>query len=129
MHRIGKTPVFGIDKEEAGIFVSSVEYTPSCETYEQLGHDGEIVGLAMYRQRVEVSLQGEVQLAEGSEGSAFHLGGAITLANECPDSCWLGGQAPTGTTTVITALPYTRQREGAQEVSVSATIYPFATAG
>ena len=36
MHRIGKTPNFGIDAPEEGLFVSTVEYTPSCETYEQL---------------------------------------------------------------------------------------------
>lgn len=130
MKRIGKTPVFGIDKAEPGIFVSQVEYNPSCETYEQLDHTGEVQGIALYKQRVEVTLTGEVPHEEGGSGTpSFTLGGTITLANECPASSWLGGEAPTATTTVITALPHTRQREGAQEINVTATIYPFSTAG
>lgn len=125
MHRIGKTPEFGIDNDEPGLFVSSVEYTPSCETYEQLDRTGEVMGLALYKQKVEVSLSGEVPYQEDGTASAYHLGGTITLANECPDNRWLGGTAPEATTTVITGLPYTRSREGAQEISVTATIYPF----
>ena len=125
MIRIGKTPNFGIDKPEPGLFVSSVEYTPSCETYEQLDEKGEVQGVALYKQRVEVSLSGEVPHETGSGAPSFHLGGTITLANECPDDRWLGGVAPEATTTVINGLPYTRNREGAQEISITATIYPF----
>lgn len=127
MKRLGMTPNFGIDKPEEGIFVSSVEYTPQCETYEQLDHAGEVCGIAMYKQRVEVSISGEVPF--GTTGaSSWKLGGTLELANECPDTCWLDGQAPEATTTVITALPYSRSREGAQEISATATIYPFAMA-
>lgn len=128
MHRIGNTPNFGIDNDETGLFVSSVEYTPSCETYEQLDKQGEIQGLALYKQKVEVTLSGEVPYQADGTASAYHLGGTITLANTCPENRWLGGEAPTATTTVITGLPYTRNREGAQEISVTATIYPFGAA-
>ena len=128
MHRIGKTPNFGIDAPEEGLFVSTVEYTPSCETYEQLDHTGEVMGLALYKQKVEVNLSGEVPFNADGTASAYHMGGTITLANTCPDNRWLGGEPPTATTTVITGLPYTRNREGAQEISVTATIYPFGTA-
>lgn len=128
MHRIGKTPNFGIDEPEEGLFVSTVEYTPSCETYEQLDHTGEVMGLALYKQKVEVSLSGEVPFNADGTASAYHMGGTITLANSCPDNRWLGGEPPTATTTVITGLPYTRNREGAQEISVTATIYPFGEA-
>ncbi len=127
MHRIGKTPNFGIDAPEEGLFVSTVEYTPSCETYEQLNHEGEVMGLALYKQKVEVSLSGEVPYQDDGTASAYHMGGTITLANTCPENRWLGGKAPTATTTVITGLPYSRNREGAQEISVTAAIYPFGT--
>lgn len=127
MIRIGKTPNFGIDKAEPGLFVSSVEYTPSCETYEQLDHTGEVQGLALYKQKIEVSLSGEVPFTEEGTTPSFHLGGTIALANECPDDRWLGGVKPEATTTVISGLPYTRNREGAQEISVTGVIYPFGT--
>lgn len=127
MHRIGKTPNFGIDAPEEGLFVSTVEYTPSCETYEQLDEKGEVQGLALYKQKVEVSLTGEVPYNADGTASAYHMGGTITLANTCPENRWLGGQAPTATTTVITGLPYSRNREGAQEINVTAAIYPFGT--
>lgn len=129
MYRIGNTPEFGIENDEAGLFISSVEYTPSCETYEQLNKDGEVQGLALYKQKVEVSMSGEVPYQADGTASAYHVGGTITLANTCPENRWLGGVAPEGTTTVIGGLPYTRNREGAQELSLSATIYPFAVAG
>lgn len=125
MHRIGKTPNFGIDNPEPGIFVSSIEYTPSCEQYEQLDHTGEVQGLALYKQKQEVSMSGEVPFNEDGTASTYSLGGTITLANTCPENRWIGGVAPEATTTVITGLPYTRNREGAQEISVTATIYPF----
>ena len=129
MKRIGVTPEFGIPQPEPGLLVSSVSFTPQFETYEQLDESGEINGLVLYKQRVEVTLTGEVPHEEGGSGTpSFTLGGTITLANECPASSWLGGEAPTATTTVITALPHTRQREGAQEINVTATIYPFSTA-
>lgn len=125
MHRIGKTPNFGIDEPEEGLFVSTVEYTPSCETYEQLDEKGEVQGLALYKQKVEVSLTGEVPYQEDGTASSYHMGGTITLANTCPANRWLGGTAPEATTTVITGLPYSRNREGAQEINVTAAIYPF----
>ena len=128
MYRIGKTPEFGIPNDEPGLFISSVEYTPSCETYEQLDKDGEVQGLALYKQKIEVSLSGEVPHQADGTASAFHMGGTITLANTCPENRWLGGTAPEATTTVITGLPYTRSREGAQEITLTAAIYPFASA-
>lgn len=130
MHRTGKTPVFGIDSAEEGIFVSSVEYTPTCETYEQLDHHGEVIGVAQFKQRVELSMTGEVPYNASGSSSAptFAMGGTIALNNACPASCWLGGTAPEATTTIITGMPVTRSREGAQELNVTATIYPFGTA-
>lgn len=128
MYRVGNTPNFGIDNDEEGLFIASVEYTPSCETYEQLDKDGEVQGLALYKQRVEVNLSGEVPYQADGTASAYHMGGTITLANTCPANRWLGGVAPEATTTVITGLPYTRNREGAQEISITASILPFGTA-
>lgn len=130
MKRIGNTPKFGIEKPEVGIFVSAVEYTPSCETYEQLDHTGEVQGLALYKQKVEISLSGEVpyETEAGSGTPAYALGGTIALANACPDTCWFDGQAPEATTTVVTGVPHTRNREGAQEISLTGAIYPFGSA-
>lgn len=125
MHRTGKTPTFGIDNAEDGIFVSSIDYTPSCETYEQLDHHGEVIGVVQYKQRVELSMTGEVPYTTEGGTPALSMGGTIELNNACPAACWLGGTAPEATTTIITAMPVTRAREGAQENSVTATIYPF----
>ena len=126
MKRIGVTPEFGIPQPEPGLLVSSVSFTPQFETYEQLDESGEINGLVLYKQRVEVELTGEVPY-QGT-GSAMKLGAAIELANSCPDDCWIDGEKPTGTTSVLTAAPYTLQREGARERTFTGTLYPFAVA-
>lgn len=127
MKRIGKTPVFGIDKDETGLFVSQVEFTPACEEYEQLNTQGEISGIVLYKHRIEVSLTGEVPFTEDGESTAFTVGASLELANKPTAAMW-GGTEPTATTTVIKPSAVTMSREAAREVTVSAVIYPFGDA-
>lgn len=121
MKRLGQTPVFGIENRQEGIFLSKVDFTPSCEEYEQIDVDGEVIGLAFFKQKVEFSLTGETQ--EGAT-IGFGMGTSIALANECPGTVWLDGAAPEHTTQVIKASPYTRTRDAAQESTVNGAIYP-----
>lgn len=125
MKRIGQTPEFGIAAAQPGLFVSSVDFTPSCETYEQKDHKGEIIGLCLYGQKVNFSMEGEVPI--GGDFS-YGMGTELDLANSCPDSLWIDGQAPAATTMVVTASPYKRSRDGAATASVTGVIYPFGTA-
>lgn len=124
MHRTGNTPEFGIPQQETGLFVSSVSYTPEFETYEQLDNMGEVQGLVMYKQKVGVEMSGEVPY-NVTTAASWKLGTAIELNNTCPDDCWLNGEPPTATTSVLTAAPYTLNREGARERSYTGAIYPF----
>lgn len=122
MNRIGKTPEFGIEHDEPGLFISNVEFTPACEEFEQLDKDGEVQGLYMNKQRVEVSLTGEVP---HNAGFNFTMGTSLELGNQPPEKLWFGGKTPEGTTCVLKPTPYSRSREAAQEANVTATIYPF----
>ncbi len=124
MIRKGMTPEFGIENEQPGLFISSLEFTPSCETYEQKNHKGEVVGVALYGQKVEFTLEGDIP--KGGK-FAFGLGTKITLANELPSDAWLGGVAPLATTQIVTGCPIKMEREGARTASVSGVIYPFAS--
>lgn len=125
--RIGQTPVTGIDKDENGVFVNDIQYTPECETGEQLNKDGEYIGVWFYRQRVQFQMTGEIPFSQDSTANpAFGMGTALALQNECPGTIWLGGSAPTGTTAVITGAPYQRTRDSVASVTVNGTIYPFA---
>lgn len=123
MKRIGNTPAFGIDADEDGLFVSSIEFTPGCEELEQLDRVGEVQGICLYRQRIEVSMSGEVPY---QATKVFAMGADLEMANQPDDGLWL--EKPAATTTVIKPTPYSRSRESAQEASVSAVIYPFGTA-
>lgn len=122
MKRLGQTPVFGIENRQEGIFLSKVDFTPSCEEYEQLDIDGEVMGLALYKQKVEFSLAGETP---EDTAIGFGMGTSIALANECPTTVWLDGQAPEHTTQVVKASPYSRSRDAAQECTVNGVIYPM----
>jgi hypothetical protein len=124
------TPEFGVPKQETGLFVSQVSYTPEFETYEQLDNMGEVCGLVHYKQKVSVELSGEVPYVEGTGAAStgYKLGAAIELQNSCPADCWLNGEAPAATTSVLTAAPYTLSREGARERSYTGAIYPFDSA-
>lgn len=124
MKRLGKTPVFGIENRQEGIYLSKVDFTPSCEEYEQIDVDGEVMGLALYKQKVEFSLTGETP--EGTS-IGFGMGTSIALANECPATVWLDGQAPEHTTQVVKASPYTRSRDAVMETTVNGVIYPMQT--
>lgn len=124
------TPEFGVPKQETGLFVSQVSYTPEFETYEQLDNMGEVCGLVHYKQKVSVELSGEVPYVEGAGAASagYKLGAAIELQNSCPADCWLNGEVPAATTSVLTAAPYTLSREGARERSFTGAIYPFGSA-
>lgn len=124
------TPEFGVPKQETGLFVSQVSYTPEFETYEQLDNMGEVCGLVHYKQKVSVELSGEVPYVEGAGAAStgYKLGAAIELQNSCPADCWLNGEAPAATTSVLTAAPYTLSREGARERSYTGAMYPFDSA-
>lgn len=123
MKRLGKsTPNFGIQNRQEGIFLSKVDFTPSCEEYEQIDVDGEVMGLCMYKQKVDFTLTGETP--EGTN-TGFGMGTSIALANECPATVWLDGTAPEHTTQVIKGNPYSRSRDAAQESTVNGTIYPM----
>ena len=125
MKRIGKTPVFGVPSAEPGIFVASIEYTPACETSEQLDHQGEVQGLTLYKQRVDFSMEGELPV---DSEKTYSIGASLVLQNACPASSWIDGQAPEKTTAVVSSSPTKYEREGAQTVTVSGTIYPFDSA-
>ena len=125
MKRIGKTPVFGVPSAEPGIFVASIEYTPACETSEQLDHQGEVQGLTLYKQRVDFSMEGELPV---DSEKTYSIGASLVLQNACPASCWIDGSAPEHTTAVVTSTPVKYEREGAQTVTVGGTSYPFNSA-
>lgn len=124
MVRKGKTPKWGIEQQETGIFASSIEYTPSNETYEQLDVDGEVCGAILRKQKVELSMSGEVP---ETGGGAWNMGASVALVNQPPDDIWLEGAAPEATTTIVTGRPYTLERESAQQMTISAVIYPFSS--
>lgn len=127
MNRIGTTPEFGITTAQTGILISSLDYNPSCEEYVQKDNMGEAVGVALWGQKVEVSLEGEVpQPSSTSTGISLPgMGTSLTLANEIPDSIWLGGSAPTATTCYVKGTDYKRTRDGAATMSVTAAVLPF----
>lgn len=123
MNRIGATPAWGIDHEEEGLFVSSIDFTPSCEEYEQVNAKGEISGLYFYKQKIEVSMTGEVPF--GSQ-SVFAIGTSLEMANKPDDELWM--DKPAATTVVVKPSAYNMRRESAQERTITAVIYPFGTA-
>lgn len=120
MKRMGATPEWGIRNKEEGLFISNLEFTPGCEEYEQQDEMGEVQGILFYKQRIEVSLTGEVPL--GSTKS-FAIGTSLAMANTPPEELWV--EKPAATTVVVKPSAYSRSRESAQERTITAVIYPF----
>lgn len=119
---MGQTPEFGIAAAQEGIFLSSIEFTPSCETYEQKNYDGDFIGLVKYAQKVEFSFEGEIPKGKTY---GFGMGVPITLGNVCPESIWLDGKAPEAMSAIVDTAPVKMERENARTATVNGVIYPF----
>ena len=115
---LGTTGNWGIPNDETGIIISDLAFDYSNQEKTVLNKSGEIIGLALYQEKVEIKLSGLVAKTSAFSGK---IGAALALANAMPAHL----QASTGGTTIIKQINRALNNEDFEKIDITATHYPF----
>jgi len=118
---LGTTGNWGIPNDQSGMILYDASYDYSQQEKTVLTTSGEIQGLALYQQKVEVKLSGLVAKTSAFNGK---IGTALVLANAIPAHL-----ATTGGTTIIMQISRSLNNEDFEKIDITATHYPFVTTG
>jgi len=119
---LGTTGNWGIPNDEAGILINDLSFDFSNQEKTVLNKSGEIIGLALYQEKVEIKLSGLVAKTSAFSGK---IGAALTLANTMPSHL----QATSGGTTIIKQINRALNNEDFEKIDITATHYPFVASG
>ena len=118
---LGTTGNWGIPQDEAGLLIVDLSFDFSNEQKELLDKGGEIIGLALYKEKADIKLSGYVAKTSSFSGK---IGTALTLANTVPAHL-----STTGGTTIITQVSRSLNNEDFEKIDISAVHYPYVTSG
>jgi len=118
---LGTTGNWGIPQDEAGIIITDLSFDYSNQEKTVLDRGGEIIGLALYQEKVEIKLSGLVKKTGPFAGK---IGAALTLANAMPSH-----MQASGGTTVIKQISRSINNEDFEKIDITATNYPLVVSG
>ena len=119
---LGTTGKWGIPNDESGIIITDLAFDYSNQEKTVLNKSGEIIGLALYQEKVEIKLSGLVAKTSPFAGK---IGAALALANAMPAHL----QAAAGGTTIIKQINLSLNNEDFEKIDITATHYPFVVSG
>ena len=119
---LGTTGNWGIPNDESGIIITDLAFDYSNQEKTVLNKSGEIIGLALYQEKVEIKMSGLVAKTSAFSGK---IGAALTLANTMPSHL----QATSGGTTIIKQINRALNNEDFEKIDITATHYPFVASG
>ena len=119
---LGTTGNWGIPADEGGLIITDLSFDFSNQEKPVLSREGEIIGMALYQEKVEIKLSGLVAKASAFAGK---IGTAMTIANAIPAHSSASG----GGMTIITQISRSLNVEDFEKIDVSAVNYPFITGG
>ena len=119
---LGTTGNWGITNDETGILINDLSFDYSNQEKTVLDKSGEIIGLALYQEKVEVKLSGLVKKTSPFAGK---IGAALALANAMPAHLL----AASGGTTIIKQISRALNNEDFEKIDITATHYPFVATG
>ena len=119
---LGTTGNWGIPNDESGIIITDLAFDYSNQEKTVLNKSGEIIGLALYQEKVEIKLSG---LVDKTSPFAGKIGAALALANAMPAHL----QAAAGGTTIIKQINLALNNEDFEKIDITATHYPFVASG
>jgi hypothetical protein len=118
---LGITGNWGIPQDEAGIIITDLSFDYSNQEKTVLDKGGEIIGLALYQEKVEIKISGLVAKNSPFSGK---IGAALTLANVIPAHL----HASSGGITIIKQISRSLNNEDFEKIEITATYYPFVAA-
>jgi hypothetical protein len=118
---IGSTGNWGIPNDQAGLLITEQSFDFSNQEKTVLNKAGDVIGLSLYQEKVEIKLSGLVAKTSSFSGK---IGAALALANTIPGHL----QQSTGGTTVLMQVSRSLSNEDFEKIDLTATHYPFVTA-
>ena len=118
---IGTTGNWGIPNDEAGILITDLSFDFSNQEKPVLDKSGEVIGLSLYQEKVEIKLSGLVAKTSSFSGK---IGAALTLANAIPAHLQKAGGM-----TVLMQVSRSLNNEDFEKIDLTATHYPYLTGG
>ena len=118
---LGTTGNWGIPNDQAGILITDLSFDFSNQEKTVLDKAGEIIGLSLYQEKVEIKLSGLVAKTSSFSGK---IGAAIALANAIP-----GHLQQAGGTTILMQVSRSLNNEDFEKIDLTATHYPFVASG
>ena len=116
---IGTTGNWGIPNDESGIIITDLSFDYSNQEKTVLNKSGEIIGLSLYQEKVEVKLSGLVAKTSSFSGK---IGAALVLANTMPSHLQTSGG-----TTITKQITRSLNNEDFEKIDITATHYSFVT--
>jgi hypothetical protein len=117
---LGTTGNWGIPNDQDGLLVTDLSFDFSNQEKTVLSKGGEVIGLSLYQEKVEIKLSGLVAKTSSFSGK---IGAAIALANAIPAHL----QQATGGTTILMQVSRSLNNEDFEKIDLTATHYPFVT--
>ena len=116
---LGTTGNWGIPQDEAGILITVLSFDFSNQEKTVLDKGGEIIGLSLYQEMVEIKLSGLVKKDSPFTGK---IGAALALANTVPAHL-----QSSGGTTILMQVSRSLNNEDFEKIDLTATHYPNVT--
>jgi hypothetical protein len=118
---LGTTGNWGIPSDETGIIITDLSFDYSNQEKTVLDKGGEIIGLALYQEKIEIKLSGLVKKTSAFAGK---IGAALSLTNTLPAHLQASGG-----TTIIKQINRALNNEDFEKIDITATNYPLVTGG
>jgi hypothetical protein len=117
---LGTTGNFGIPNDQSGLLITDHSFDFSSQEKQVLDKAGDVIGLSLYQEKVEVKLSGLVSKTSPFAGK---ISAALVLANAIPAHL----QKSTGGTTVLMQISRSMNNEDFEKIDLTATHYPYLT--
>ena len=118
---LGITGNWGIPQDESGIIITDLAFDYSNQEKTVLDKGGEIIGLALYQEKIEIKLSGLVKKTSPFAGK---VGAALALTNTIPVHTLTSGG-----TTIIKQISRALNNEDFEKIDITATNYPLVVSG
>jgi len=117
---LGTTGNWGIPQDEAGIIISDLAFAYSNQQKPVLTKGGEIQGLSVYQEQIEIKISG---LVAKDSPFAGKIGAALVVANAIPAHL----QATGAGATILLQVNRSLNNEDFEKIDLTATHYPYIT--
>ncbi len=119
---LGTVGVWGIGADQTGLLITDHSFDFSDSEKLVLNKSGEVIGMGLYQEKVEIKISGLVPKTSAFSGK---IAAVLALGNAIPAHA----QTTTGGATILRTVARASNNEDWEKIDLSAIHYPFLTVG